>query len=555
MGRDKLYFRRSYAQAKVKLITKTSVDGKSLTTSTLNSEKISDTTRAFLQNNAEAEEFRYDRLASLAIKDLEKDFNRLGWNDPKNKTEKVAFDKKKNIAISNWQENYIREKFPNILKIDLDTFIKATKIKTAQYGIQKALRILSEAQNSNYYDVEHKHVNLDTGEVSVGISQVQALPAITLWLDESLADKGYTLSSFAEAKIKNKRKLIKGLQIEFSPMYLFHVLSIGTDYVTSLKSQRDNFIHGFSHKLDILINSLYKIRNNVNALTFDIQSLKEQLVGDKPDLEYKYFKRDTLNKAVKDINKNTGKNIKIKEKKEGRKVVAVTFYIENKEMSEFFTFLCHYVSSQLYFFSKTEIKSIPYFESYLQAKDIKDDEVIGESKTFLEWEEEAESAFEAEKDILSMLETDELFFERNSIIYDKTKHTILNKNVFLEDGEEKTAFTMIYDSNIPITTPQHSLRYIHNITLEKMRNSIHIADLIPFGYFNRLSESWVKIDSIDTLSRYKENIYKDIVLKSYSKFTFEEDTHFDMFKYYCEKNMFEEINENVKKKIKSLFEF
>lgn len=549
---DLLYYRRSYALSKIKLEQVEDSKGRKRASTSINSERIADTTRQFLQGNVEYVDFKYDRLSKMAEEELKNDFERLGLNHPKNERERQSFQKKKRIAISNWQEKYIEENFPRKLRIDFDDFIRATNIQKAQHSVKKALDILIAAQNSNFYEIEHLQLDLETGKVETGISRISALPAITLWLDESVSGEGYTLESFAEADIKNKRELIRGLEIEFSPKYLFHVLSIGNDYVTSHKSKREKLSHAASYKFDILISSL-QFSKNKKTITFDIEDLKNQL-GVSSDIEYKYFKRNTINKIITDINEKMNKKVELKEHRTGRKVTSVSFIIEEDSENPLLDFIFHYISSQLFYFSKYNIKNIEQFSSYLKNKEIPDEEEIGD-KIFAEWKDEAEKAFTCENDILNMLEADALFFKRNNLIYDKKKHTIMREISYTEDGEDKKKYHLIKTETTTIKNPIESLRYINQLEREEIKNSVHVIDLIPFGYFDYGKRKWVKIDTADKVVQYKEKIYKDIAIKKTESFTFDDSTKQDIFIYYVEKNMFNEISEGYLKKIQKIFDF
>jgi len=547
---DLLYYRRTWALSTVKLETFVDSAGKNRAKTSLNIEKIADTTRQYLQGNRDFNDFKYDNLLKKAQEALSRDFERLGLNSPKNEREKKLFNKKKRIAISNWKERFIRDDFPTTLKVDFEEFIKATNIKSAQKSVNVALEMLDSAQTSNFYEIEHLELDLETGEIRTGISKVSALPRITLWLDSSMEGKGYTLKSFAEADIKNKKSLIRGLEFEFSPMYLYHVLGIGNDYVTSYKSKRDNLKYASSHKFDILFSSLYKIQHNKSAVTFKVSVLKD-FVGVPQQTEYKYFKRDVLLKVLKDMKEEMNKVITMKENRVGRKVDSITFSLEYDVLDESEKFLYHYIASQLYYFSNVEIKSVLKFANFLQNKEIEDDEYFGE-KQFFEWREEAEEAFVCEREILNSIENDTVFFKRNNLEYDMKKHTIMRSEIEYVDGEEISKQHYISVNGKHIQNPIASLKYIIDLENDFFSKSIHIIDFIPFAYATA-NGSWAKVDDVDKLSLLKEQIYKDVLLKNIDKFAFDDDAQRNMFIYYMEKDMFAETTKGLKEKIQLLY--
>ena len=547
---DKLYFRREYAQSNVKLETTVDTMGRTKSNRFLNAEKISDTTRQYLQNKEEFRNFSYDVLFFQAEKELAPVFERFSLNNPVGQKEEKLFNKKKRIAISNWIEGYIRKNFPTVLRVDFDEFIQATSIVEAKRSVNEALRALDNAQTSNYYEVEHLRLNLETGEIETGISKVNALPVITLWLDEEMEGKGYTLSSFADVEIKNKKDLIKGLEIEFSSMFLYHVIGIGNDYVYSMKSKRDRLKHTASHKLDILFSSLYNIRHNQKAVTFTVPELKDFL-GVPQGTEYKYFNRDTLSKCIKDIGREMNKIIIPIPHKKGRKVESITFQLKYEEIDEQKKFTADYIASQLKYFSNTNIENIRKFSMFIQSSEIEPEKMFGH-KSFAQWEKEAEEAFKKEKEILKMFEEDELFFKKNSVVYDRKKHTILKSHVFFEDGEEKTKWTLISKNNKRIINPVDSFSYLVELEVEVMSTGIHIMNYIPFAYF-RNGVDWIEIDSIDTLTKYQEVIDRDILLQKVDSFGIRGDIEKELFTHYVKKNMFMIATKGLKEKIVNLF--
>lgn len=547
---DTLYFRRTFAQSKVVVETTKNESGAVRANTSLNAEKISDTTRQYLQGCKDFKDFKYDTLYNKAVQDLEATFERLGLNNGKTYREKKKNKRKKNIAISNWIEEYIRVNFPTVIKVDFDKFIESTRIKRAQGRINNALQILANVQNTNYYEIEHPSIDLQTGELSIGVSRINSLPRITLWLDESLEGKGYSLETFAQADIKNKRELIKGLEIELNPMYLFHVVGIGNDYVASKKSKRDKLRHIVSFKLDILLSSL---NNKERKGTFDypVDDLKKQL-GAKESMEYRYLNRDYLKKGIEDLNTHLGRKISYKPIKEGRTVKYIRFSIDN-EVDGLEHFIFHYISSQLYYFSEIYIEDVKKFANFLKSRTNKSDELHGQ-KTMAEWISEAEKEYIAEVEILNMQQADAQFFEKNNIIYDKNKHIILQEIEELTNKtNEEKKYAIIRNGDSQITKPSDSLKYLQKLEAEFLTKSVHIMDFIPFAYAS-VERKWVKVDSMDMVIKYKDVISKDIALKNYDKFSFEEEDRKKMFIYYAEKNLFAEITQSVKKKIQTLFD-
>jgi len=554
---DLLYFRRNWSQSKIMLQTKEIKDGRQRTTSTLNSEKISDAARFLLQNSHDFSNFKYDRLVEKAKKELEKTFEILGFNEGITKSKQKENQKKKRIAISNWIEKYIEDNFPNKIEIDYDSFIKNVNIAKAKLSVTNGLQILLDAQDSNIYEIEHPIINLNNGEIEIIKCRVAALPEISLRFDKSIQGKYPTIMDFAKANIKNKKSLLKGLVFKFSPQYLYYILSIGNDYVTSYKSRRDKLKHTHSHKLDIFLVSLEGIQHNFSLVTITLEELKNML-GVKQEKLYKDFKRDVLVKAINDIEIYMNKKIDYVEIKNSRKVVALRFSIRRNEDDPTFEFFYDYITSQLHYYSKYIIKNPARFKNFLKNTEIKNNEIVGEEKTFEQWKNEAEEAFKAEQQIIEMFEDDKLFYDANNIIYSKKHHSLLNK-VYLDEYDEKTEqqkikFTFVKDNGITISNPIMALKYLREMELARLQNSVHIIDLLPFTYFDKLLTKWINIDNIDILKLHENKIQKDILLKDVSKFNFNDEARYNTFKYYVESQKIADTTQNLRKKIqKSLF--
>lgn len=550
---SKIYFRRDLAQGYVRVEQTETKDGRWRANSSLNAEKVADTTRHFLQNNPEYSDFKYDKLVIQAQDELEEAFDRLGFNSPSSVQEAKRFKTLKRIAISNWLEDYIARNFPRKLRIDFDTFIEATGIARANNNIKKAIMLLEEVQNQNFYEVERYEVDLETGERRTGLSRVAALPSITLWLDESVAGKGMTMLEFANSDIKNKRELIKGIEIEFNSTYFYHVLSIGDDYVVGCKEKRHLFSHVASFKLDILLSSLHNIQNNREAVTFTVAELKDQL-GVSQKTPYKYFKRDTLLKAISDIEGAYGKTITMIEDRDGgRSVATLTFKIVLQKEDERNVFFYDYVASQIYYFHEpSNIEDIGKFASYLKGLKESDWGHRGD-KSYEEWIEEANKAYRCEQEVMQLLSKDANFFQSKGIIYEPKMHTVRSAKINLIDGESVVSHHFIKDSDgSRITNPIESQRYLLKLEMEHKNKSVHVIDVMPFVYAY-FAGKWKKIYSIDDFIPLREQIYKDILLKNVDKFTFADVERENLFKYYVEREMFAEVLPGLRDKIEKVF--
>lgn len=540
---DTIYYRRSYAKSKLVLEKK---EGRCLSKTSLLANRIDDTIRQIMQSRVKTKDFKYDILSKMAENELSIIFEKLELNKANNREQEREKKLKKRIAISNWIEKYIEKNYSSTVRLDYNQFIALVNSNSLKKSTNQALRILDTIQDLNKYEIEHPQLNLETGKIEVGLSKVNALPRITLWLSDKFKDKGYSLKSFAELEIKNKRQYIEGIEFKFDTSYLYYVIGIGNDYTVSYRSKRDQLKWTVSYKLDIFINSIAIYRSNKKLMKFLIPDLKA-ILGAREDLEYKYFKRDYLIKPLKDINRVMEKHVGFTEEKEGRRVTHIIFSIEDVEFDEFVSFKYDYISSQMYFFSKIEIKNLTKFKNFIKNKTFDEDEKIG-NKTIEQWFEEAEKAYICEKEILSAQDDKEDMFIKNNLIYDIKKHTILNDTVYLENGEKHHKYSLVSWKNSKISNPIIALEYLISLENEDIKNSMHLIDFIPFSYALP-SRKWVKIDSINKFEKYKTEMYRDIILKRKEMFSMKDDLKI-IFDSYVEKEMFTDINRKFLKEIK-----
>jgi len=96
---------------------------------------------------------------------------------------------------------------------------------------------------------------------------------------------------------------------------------------------------------------LLKEYSKIGIRTFNVEELQELLKVPKSLNNYADFKRKALKKAEADINKFTDLEIKLSEKKRGRKVVEITFEIKknNADLKAFISYIRElYVNEMLY---------------------------------------------------------------------------------------------------------------------------------------------------------------------------------------------------------------
>ena len=96
---------------------------------------------------------------------------------------------------------------------------------------------------------------------------------------------------------------------------------------------------------------LLKLHDKKGMRTFNVEELQEILKVPKSFKEYSEFKKKVLKKAEADINKFTDLEVKMTEKKRGRKVIEITFTIKknNTDLKEFIATIRElYINQPLY---------------------------------------------------------------------------------------------------------------------------------------------------------------------------------------------------------------
>ncbi|MEX9225607.1 replication initiation protein [Providencia rettgeri] len=129
------------------------------------------------------------------------------------------------------------------------------------------------------------------------------------------------------------------LDLKFSRIiepYISSLIGHKNKFTTQLLSSSVRLSGLYSSALYQLIRKNYSKFKAKNDFYIEINDLKDEIIAytfnENGDVEYKYpdfpiFKRDVLNKAVKEIKKKTEiSNIEFETTKKGRKVVGVTFY-------------------------------------------------------------------------------------------------------------------------------------------------------------------------------------------------------------------------------------
>ncbi|WP_340617397.1 replication initiation protein [Xenorhabdus entomophaga] len=129
------------------------------------------------------------------------------------------------------------------------------------------------------------------------------------------------------------------LDLKFSRViepYISSLIGKKNKFTTQLLSSSVKLSGLYSSALYQLIRKNYSKFKSKNDFYIEINDLKDEIIAygfnENGDIEYKYpefpiFRRDVINKAVKEIkNKTEITHLEFETKKEGRRVVGVTFY-------------------------------------------------------------------------------------------------------------------------------------------------------------------------------------------------------------------------------------
>ena len=186
---------------------------------------------------------------------------------------------------------------------------------------------------------EKTDITMTTNNLNQVIKSLMSKP-----LEIKISDKKWEIFSwFSYFKFENSvitcrfDKDLKPYLLEIKERFVISDLRV----LLSMKSS-------YSKRIYLLLKEYSKI----GSRTFEVQELQEILKAPKGMRRYDNFKRQVLQRAEKDINKFTELEIKLSEKKLGKKVVKITYSIR-KNTTDLKTFIIvireHYTNTILHY--------------------------------------------------------------------------------------------------------------------------------------------------------------------------------------------------------------
>jgi len=133
---------------------------------------------------------------------------------------------------------------------------------------------------------------------------------------------------------------------------------------------------------------MLKEYNKIGKRSFDIEELQAILKVPKSMKRYDNFKRLVLKRAEKDINKFTDLEVKLSERKRGKKVVEVTYTIKknHNDLKTFISVIRELYTNQILHFSKDNRPIICNEKGFLYYGDSEKDTYIDAKEAQKLWE-------------------------------------------------------------------------------------------------------------------------------------------------------------------------
>lgn len=149
---------------------------------------------------------------------------------------------------------------------------------------------------------------------------VESLAKQVFWMDEENGDK--VLCHWINNAIIHAGST--KITIRFDDYLKPHLIQLRKNF-TALEKCMIRMKSQYSPRLYALLKSYY----NIGVVRFSVEELRGKMKLEKEYAEYKYFKRDIIEKAIKEINEITSIYVEYEEVKDYRKTTEIIFKIKH----------------------------------------------------------------------------------------------------------------------------------------------------------------------------------------------------------------------------------
>ena len=270
----------------------------------------------------------------------------------------------------------------NKLVVDFQQFvdnleIKSLKRKNGTIYFDKFYNLISEAEKRAILQCRFDNYVEKDGELIHEVSFVKyhLVPTteVVVQGEDSGGEYFESFEKLVKSRKTNKEKYIKRIEFTFNPeaLAVFAFPRIESGYSITDRNYRKGF-GKYAFQLDWIVRSIYRVQDIDSINYFPVGELMETFGVNYS--RYSDFKSRVLNVAIKEINAAGSIFVELKEHKEGKRVVGVSFSVSRNfsgkkdESGVFVSFpLAYFIAVRHYYspdFNSLGLSSVDSFDNY-----------------------------------------------------------------------------------------------------------------------------------------------------------------------------------------------
>ena len=218
--------------------------------------------------------------------------------------------------------------------VDFEDFLSHLHIQSLYSGGKLRLavlnKIIKEARSRAVLNYRLDVPREENGELimETHYKEFYLIPAVNIVVQghEGDGERFETFDDLARSRKKDKHKFIKRVEFTFNPEALAVIAFPRMESGYALTDRKERVGFGkYAFQLDWIVRSIMRVQENMNLNYYPIDEL--QTLFGVSYARYRDFKKAVLLVAIREINKAGAIFVEMKEHKEGRKVVAVSFRV------------------------------------------------------------------------------------------------------------------------------------------------------------------------------------------------------------------------------------
>lgn len=489
----------------------------------------------------------------------------------------------KEIALDSYVKNEVSKYLPTVLKFPIKEFIQRTGIARIQSRFNEALQTVNQSSSKVGYSWMEQTIIFEEKDGVKSVKQKNELmsgsiiPLFGLEFNDKIKEvlspqeiKSLTMEKFIEMDLNNKQQYVDYIKMELNPKTLVNIVGIGLfggiygkGYAKSLRKNRNSFKKSITFLFDLLVRSIINLRADSNLRKFTFEELKDHLHASSYN-SWEAFRKSVLVPVIEDFNNNTEMTCEYKLIPNNANWTHIQLFPEFKttsmgfEASKYgYDYLAYFISVQHKYFQPNKLTdNLESFVVYIQGElynASEDTELYG--RTISEWKVLGVKVYQAEKELLNLIDENKELLKLNNLIYDEKRMCLVRENlkeevevevdtILNDTGEVKTTkkskTSYIVTKDYKVIDPISSFRYLNDLSCSGEATSINIFDFIPFQ-FATMDSSWVDINSIEKYSEYLEQIKIAAYKKKADWFRFDKQEKREVFLHYLHGRRFKEF--------------